>query len=285
MVPLFLFEIRTDEDFDYKRIIKHGFQNLPKYLPAIALALSFLIFHYVEKSWITQHQDSPWSNSFQRVGFSGLLKNVVFFGHRMVDFGMIAIVALMLYHWKFVALLKGRLGWLYLFVLALFAILILPYNGLLNHRYFLPLQIVAILIAGQLLVALDKKWLSYSVIIFLLLGNLWVYPKHIAQGWDSTLGHQSFYALEESFRAYIGKSGLKPNEISTVFPLKANTRFRTLSDAGDQDLLDFHEQEAKYLLYSNIMNDFSDSELEQIEKMQVVKRWRKGIVELILYEQ
>jgi len=261
-----------------------GIKKLQPFLPALLLALGFLIFHFSQKGWISHHEDSPWNLSFAKVGFKGLMKNVLFMGHKMLDFGMIVVYLLLAWKFRFLALLKGRLIWLWIFCLIIIAFLVLPYQGLLNHRYFLPLQLIALLMAAQILVALRKRILTGGILIFLFLGNFWIYPDKISQGWDSTLAHMPYYDLVEDFRMYIAEENIAPNEICTAFPLKGELRFKTLDNQND-NFSDYHTESCSYVLYSNIMNDFTDEELDHLQTKEVIYQSRKRGIKIILYQE
>jgi hypothetical protein len=281
---LYLFNLYTDRSFSFKRIVALGMQRLGIYLPAVILTLSFVLYHYYQKGWISHHEASPWQSSYNLVSPFGLVKNLAFFGHKIMDNGMIFIYAILIWKWKYLALLKGRLIWSYVFILVVTAILVLPYTGLLNHRYFLPLQAIALLMAGQVLVAVNKKPILIGTMILLFLGNFWIYPRSISQGWDSTFAHQPFYREVSKMKQYLQQEKIITSEVCTVFPLKGKQYNLTL-EAEDKDFFsDYHQTNCKYILYSNVMNDYTDAELEDLETKQIIYQSKNRGVELILYK-
>ncbi len=279
LVPLFLYEIRTDSNFSFRGIFKIAFHQIGKFLPAIILALSYLGFHWFAKGWISGHADSPWAPSFALVSGLAILKNIFSFGHKILDFGMLAVFLILCFNVRFAALLKGRLAWLYIFIGITLAILIIPRVGLLNHRYFLPLHFIGILISGQLLAAINNRWLTTLVLLFVVSGNFWFYPQNISQGWDSTLAHYGVYKQEKNLRSFILDENIASNRIATVFPFKNSYQYLHLTNLPANDFVNYYEDPYDYIFYSNIMNDWKDSELSKLNEMEVIyERHHLGIV-------
>ena len=86
-------------------IIKNDFITFPKsfykqtaiFFISVALAASWLYYHYVVTGWIEYHSPSPWSSSFEQVGLNGIIKNFVILIWRWLDFGRIGVFALLIY--------------------------------------------------------------------------------------------------------------------------------------------------------------------------------------------
>jgi len=153
-----------------------------------------------------------------------------------------------------------------------------------NHRYFLPIILLFLLMFSELKFS-SKTWLPYVFVVVLFAGNFLIYPRHIAQGWDSTLAHTPFYNLEEEMNNYIVESGINLNEIGTAFPLKKKREFLTLKESSIE-YQNYDMNRHRYILYSNIMNSYDDLELDNLFKYWTkIKVLKKGRIEVILFEK
>lgn len=261
------------------------FKNLWPFIPGGLIALAFLFYHYQETGWIGYHENSTWAPSFERVGWKGFLKNLAVLTWRLADFGRLFLWLVFLVAGFFYWQVKERFRvtrnsplWreLVLVLIVFIAIVLnqLPYKGLLAHRYLLPLFLSLHFVAYVLLFhkrltspSFDKwrKPLFGLLLLALLTGNFWVYPKKISQGWDSTLAHLPWYELENKAEWFFEREKIKPSEVGTAFP-----------NIGPREVIELNGKtegfKAKnldddcWVLYSNIMNDFSDEEIDQLEE-------------------
>lgn len=272
------------------------FKKIAPFIPGGLIALAYLFYHWQQTGWIGHHPDSPWAPSFERVGLAGLVKNVAVLGWRMLDFGRVfTCIVLLLFAKRFFQKDK-RLGQLMTLAVIIFLVTIptqLLYKGLLAHRYFLPFFISLHLILFYLLfekghskspLGISKKWLAGIVIIGLLSGNLWVYPKKISQGWDSTLAHLPWYGMINRAQVFLIKEKIPFAEVGTAFPNIGPREWYEL----DGRMEGFKEKEFDqdcFILYSNIMNDFSDEEIDGLESnWPVIYEEKQMGVCLIIYK-
>lgn len=280
-------------------IINAFFQKLPAYIPSGLLALAFLLWHYQQTAWIGYHANSPWAASFEKIeGIKDLVKNIAVLGWRFLDFGriflwLVAVIAgWTLYKNKRPSSIKLR----QLLLLFILSVLILSPSQLLHkylvvHRYNIPCFIVFTFIVYHLLfdqLIVKRNWAeNLFLLAFLgfLSGNLWVYPKKISQGWDSTLAHLPYYDLRDEMFDYIKQEAIPLDEIGTAFPEIGSLKFKDLS----QNEVGFVEKDLntlQFILYSNVMNDFTDEEIEKLEKnWKVRQKLHKMQVCYILYER
>lgn len=275
----------------------HIFRAALPYAPSGLFALAFLIYHYVETGWIGYHAGSPWAPSFERVDTAGdFFYNIGIFGWRLLDFGRVfvwlIIMGLLLRNWKKAteSLICRKLLLLLGLTILLLSPSLLLHQKLLLHRYLLPVYLSATLLLYYLLFGTDllrSKWrygLYTIALLGLLTGNLWVYPRRIAQGWDATLAHLPFYDLRGRMLAYLDEKEITYQEVGTGFPMIGPLKYRDLSgwETGFAKK-DLNEQ--YFILYSNISNDFTDEELRQLEQNWKLRyRLERGGVEMVLYE-
>ncbi|MFK7937337.1 MAG: ArnT family glycosyltransferase [Saprospiraceae bacterium] len=270
------------------------------YVPAGLAALAFLVFHYQQTGWIGYHADSSWAPSFAKVDFSGFIKNIAVLGWRLLDFGRVFVwIAVFIgigIGWK-----KGKLSFfkqpriyqLLLLGVILFLTLtpsLLLHKFLSAHRYLLPIMIWLNVLAYYLIVHVieNKKWkkiLSGLVIAGLLTGNLWIYPKTFSQGWDSTLAHLPHYELRAEVLQFLQQQNISLAQVGTAFPEIGALKYKDLTERTE-GMLEKDLSQQQYVYFSNIMNDFSDTEIATLErKWQVIFCKKSGGVEAWIYQK
>ena len=267
--------------------------KLRPFIPGGALGLGFLIAHYSYTGWIGYHPDSPWAESFATVSFSGFLKNILILIWRYIDFGRLFIYGslwMILYRIRHYA--KPKV-WEAMTMVAILELILIPslliHQGLLGHRYLLPIFLgINLLFCICLLEfqSLKRKYMWLSIAgFFLVTGNLWIYPKKIAQGWDSSLAHTSFYELRNEMVDYIDSEEIDYQSIGTVFPQIGPFEAYDLNGRKDGFISkDFEQNE--FIFYSNVMNDFSDEEIDELENSWEVKKLiKRNGIEVILYKK
>ncbi len=271
-------------------------QKIWPFIPGGLLSLGFLLYHWQQTGWVGHHPDSPWAPSFEQVDWRGFLKNIAVLGWRMLDFGRLFEVLVLLIFAKHFFQKNERLSQLVLLAIIVFLVSVphqLLYKGLLAHRYFLPffLSLHFILfylliekVNGKSAVRMPAKWLAGLVFLGLLTGNCWVYPKKISQGWDSTLAHLPWYGLMERAQYFLEENDIDRQQVGTAFPNIGPREWYELNGVATG----FKEKDFGqdcFILYSNIMNDFSDSEIDELESSWpiIYQEKRRGVC-LIIYK-
>ena len=267
-----------------------------KYIPAIAIVCLFLAFHYLKTGWLGHHQDSSWAESFNYVDFTGGLRNVFVYIWRELDFGRVFLVIPLIYL-GYVQCSKQKLGKskelmqiLLLLTLVISPILIL-HKGLVLHRYMLPIFLTMSVLLWYLLFTFDTNKIIRNriwalIMIGMISGNLWVYPRQISQGWDSTLGHIPYYHLRDQMTEYLDQKDISLQKVGTAFPNIGPLKYYNPS----QDRIGFSAynlDQDEYIFYSNIFNDFTDEELNTLGSAEwtIEKTLNYYPVEIILYKK
>jgi len=291
---LFIFESFRDNRWSLKSL----FQRALPYVPSGLLSVAFLAFHYYEKGWIGYHPDSPWAPSFDRVGLPRIGYNFLVLGWRFLDFGRLFVwlsgIGVLLYFWKKGKRIKDKevrnitLGTL---ILTLFlSITFLLYQGLQSHRYLLPAFLALNLLVFTLISRSEigdwaKKGLLAMIFVGLATGNLWIYPDKVSQDWDCTLAHLPYYELREEVLVYLDEENIALPQVGTAFPDIGLLKYKDLTGR----LHGFKEkslQNDEYILYSNIMNDFTDEEIDALRReWKVVKVWKNRGIRFVLYKR
>lgn len=286
----FVFELWYFKRKDIKAI---SLQLWP-YLPGGIVGLAYLIAHYFHKSWLVFHVDSPWAGSFESAEFTGMMKNLVILAWRFLDFGNIFLwigLAVLIWFLKRAFFQNNRRLILLIIVLTvLTALPLINYTGLTQHRYLLTIYILL----GFLFLSALSQWktgrrakiiLSSLILTGMLSGHFWVYPISISQGWDTTLAHVPYYELREEAKSYLKLHNIDEQEVGTVFPAKTQNKYLYLNDdvSGFKEL-DF--QNDHYVLYSNIYNDFTDTQLKSLfETWNINLALKKRGVQMILFSR
>jgi hypothetical protein len=295
VVILFLADVFEVWLKDEKVSFRSMMLKILPFIPSGLLALTFLIHHYVQTGWVGFHPDSTWAPSFERVGLQGLIKNVLVLGWRMLDFGRVFLWIILLVFFfrnrvKNRKLSKDQQRTLFLFATAtvFLSITFLSYKGLQQNRYLLP----AVISFNLFFVVCIKAWLSsvrvrsmiYLIsVIALLTGNLWIYPDKISQGWDSTLAHWPYYSLREEMLDYLEKNEIPLEAVGTAFPEIGPLKYKDLS-GREEGMVEKNLDQQSYVLYSNVMNDFSDEEIEELRKEWTIqKKFNCSRIQVILY--
>lgn len=297
---LLIFEKRIDGD----SWLKHISRLIQPYLPGGIFALIYLLYHYFVTGWIGYHADSEWAPSFALADFPQFLKNVAVLIWRFLDFGRVFVISgafcFALIIWGNKGFRKGkidpelrRIAALFLLLLLGIGLTFLLYAGLQQHRYLLPLFLLITLVFFLLLKELPSDQWSFKrrnvvvglIAIGLLTGSLWVYPDRISQGWDSTLAHWPFYELRAKMIHYVEEEGIPVTEIGTAFPEIGPLKFKDLTDRQEG----YKEKDMRtdrYILYSNVMNDFSDAELWRLQEEWIpVHELNHRGIKVILYQR
>lgn len=297
VAALFLFEIAIH--FSSMRALpKLIFQQIGFYLPAGLFGIAFLGWHYTQTGWIGYHPASPWAPSFAKVDASGFFKNVAVLGWRMLDFGRIVVWMVLIYLlWqnrpiKSVLRFQSIKRFLLLLVIGMLVLTptLLLYEGLSAHRYLLPIYLsLTMLVFAAIFQIQTQKISQYGTIaiavIGLLLGNSWIYPDKISQGWDATLAHLPYYQVRSEMLEYIENQQLPLDSIGTAFPEIGLLTFRDLSGRT----VGFAEKELStqaYILYSNVMNDFTDAEIDRLQQHWTpIQTYSRQGVRMVLYRK
>ncbi|MEM8527391.1 MAG: glycosyltransferase family 39 protein [Bacteroidota bacterium] len=304
MVVLVLYVLKVYESWQVSDIfggVRHLFKNGLVFIPSGLLALAFLGYHYYATGWIGYHENSPWATSFERVDFKGFLKNIGILGWRLVDFGRVfvmlpLIVLLSLKFTRKINPLRNQ-KFTFLAVLLISSVILLTPSLLIHkyltaHRYLLPvffacsLFLLYLVFNHQTQGNKSIKNILLPIIFFgLFSGNFWIYPPKIAQGWDATLSHLPYYDLRAEMMDHIKEEQLDFQKIGSVFPEVGARKFRELNGIEEGfSQADLNNQD--HIFYSNVMNDFSDEEVEELmTEWKVIKRLEKRGVFVVLCEK
>ncbi len=276
--------------------IKGIFELFSPFFLGILCAFSFLTYHFIKKGWIGFHPNSPWMPAFERVNIVGFVRNSAILIWRLVDFGHLFLWLICFYG---LIKLKKIFPTTRLLIALLIVLLIvlsptlLIYKGLLAHRYLMPIYVVLILLTTKIISDLKnyKRQLivAFIALIGLISGNFWIYPQPISTGWDATLAHLPYYELRREMLQFIDSQQIRHEDIGTAFPNQRD--FETIdlkkTDPSVSDHFStYNLSKNRFIFYSNIMNEFSELELIELNtNWYKLKTIKKGQIEVILFEK
>jgi hypothetical protein len=286
------------ESRNWKTSFKNTLGIIPIYIPSIIILGSYLIYHYIERGWIGYDPtNSNWGGCFEKVDFTGFIRNIFIYIWRLIDFGRLFYWILGLYYVFLIFKKKIIVDYNIRLLTSLFVIsflafspVMLLYKVLNGHRYIINLYIIATILISYILfekTSIKKfKYIIFSILLTgLLSGNFWVYPDNIAKGWDATLAHIPYYYLRPKMIKYIDDHNIPIDSIGTEVPNDVNLKYIDLSNDNRKfPRKDF--QKDNYILYSNIYNMFTDEELKALKgKWLVVKEYKLLQVRMTLYKR
>ena len=233
------------------------------FVPAVGICFYWLFRHYQLFGWIGFHSNSPWASSFQTVGLKQISYNLFLMIWRWIDFGRIAFWCIALIFTIVQIRKQDKLSEKQQFPIILFFTLGFVFtantifaDGLIGHRYYMPIYIIGLVITLQLIEKYSKKRRTgIQVVIFIafMIGAKYVYPSKIAMGWDATPAHRPYYSLRADAIQYLNEKNISLQDVGAGFP-NIDSR-ETLELNGDTSLFQsYANKNIKYILWSNIFN-------------------------------
>src|SRR5690606_9475145 len=127
------------------------------------------------------------------------------------------------------------------------------------------------------------KFYAFILLIFLLTGNLWIYPEKTAMAWDATLAHVPYYQLRKDMFDYLETNDYDYSKIGGGFGFSSNQRY---VDLKGRDLIIADSFDLDYFIYSNISNlpDEHIDALNNSELWEPIRTFSKGAVFVSLYQ-
>ncbi len=254
------------------------------FAPAVSICFYWLFKHYQLFGWIGFHSDSPWASSFQTVGIVAILKNIFLMIWRWIDFGRIVFWLILLAFSFHTIRRKGKLTSLQKFPIILLLSLACVFtintafaDGLVGHRYYLPIYIVGLLITLQFIETNPTKRktvFQFMILAGFFLGSTYVYPNHIAMGWDSTPAHKPYYELRKNAINYLEKNNIPLYTVGAGFPSLDTREYLELN--GDTSAFQsYANPNLRFIVWSNVFN-YPDQLQDSLKNKKVVFSEDKG---------
>jgi len=126
--------------------------------------------------------------------------------------------------------------------------------------------------------------MPFLVVVSFITAHFWIYPAHISQGWDATLAHIPYYELKKQMNGYLQENNLDIDFIGSDFPDLASHENIYLN-GENKKFKPYSLKNDSLLIYSNIFNNFTDSELKELKHWQKRLTLQKNGIEIILYKK
>jgi len=247
--------------------------------------------HLHSKGWIGFNPNGPWAELYQLISWQKILIKILAFLWRLVDNGMIGLWLIIITYLIYPAQKKQQFtngeGLFLAFGLMGVAMIGLSTSFTANPitgRYLMP-YVLLLLIPTFKIFTLKDNYLKIALagILISFSGNTWIYPDSISKSWDSSLAWLPSKNIDLQIDNYLSQNNLLKNQIASDFPL-LDSEYFTRQNSDTSHFQDRTQSYAPYLLYSNLCNSYSDSELKQLATWSVVKEWHTGQVKYILYK-
>jgi hypothetical protein len=264
------------------------------FIPAIFIYLLFLCFKAVYgNTYYYFRNDSPWADHYHLVDLKRFTTNLLGAGRFFLDSGRcfcwIAFGILFLKYGKkriFDSSIRLPLI-LWGSTLVCMLLVTIPTTNDMGARYFLLQYLLIALITGILLFRLLKENRAKISCILLIIGlwggHFWVYPERLSRSWDTTLAHLPYYDLRKDMIHYLDENNIPLKNVRSFFPAAHSGRYIELND--DDRTFAASEEEADYILYSNIAN-WSDDWIDKTTTNGIlIAEFKKGAVFIRLYKK
>lgn len=266
--------------------------DLKRLWPYVGMALAtalWLLAHREAVGWMLSPPESTYGGHRKFAGLGAVVHNAGILVWRLIDHGRVLLwLVLLVLAWRlwrggrWTREFSAVLGFALAPVLSIGLLFVLFTNPI-GHRYFI--SVYALL--GLALVWALWQWeqvrlrkvVALLVGLCLVSGHAWVYPDHIAKGWDATLAHLPYHGLRKAAVTWLAENGIARHDVCTDFPaISAEASL----DPAAVDTAMFRSKEAglascRYVLYTNVSNGFSDEELAAFKAGQEWRvRWQGG---------
>lgn len=281
------------------------------FFPGFAFGLWFLVWHFQATGWAAYHSESPWAPAFEPAKGIGIFRNLLIIGWRWTDFGRIfewILLGTLLLGYGFregrqpTGTKSAKNNWfgrhfkeggtiLLLFICLVFFLTpsAVLYKILSAHRYFMPLFLIFHLILIQQIVQANLTMFRKRILIIITAaglfgGNFWIYPRGISMDWDATLAHLPYHRLRSEMIEFMEQRNIDFQSVGTMFP-NINTGENLLLNGDNRKFAEKDFSQNKYILASNIFNDFSEADYQTLERdWSLIKISQKGGIWLKLYK-
>ncbi len=257
-------------------------KNIIAYVAGALPAIIFIVWHIAARGYLIQTSpDSPWAGAAHFVNTKQFIFNLIVIVHRHADFGRCMVLLFILWLMLSKKSLFKETSVQSLLLLAFISTFFISIYSLLStnamgHRYFIPSYLSFALLAAVLITYVNithQKILYFILLSALLTGNLWVYPKKIAQGWDASLAHMPYFKLRLQAINYLDNQKTTLDSVATFFPNDEKLDDITLN--GDFRSFAYFTGKNPYVFYSNVYN-LSNEEYKMIEQNYTILKTFKN---------
>ncbi|HNW70350.1 MAG TPA: hypothetical protein PKI01_08105 [Bacteroidales bacterium] len=274
VISIFLIDVFFNkQNFNSLRLF---LKNTVPYIVSLLFLLLWMSYHYYLTGWFFHSHLRGSLHQF--VGMEGMAKNLFYNFWKLLDFGRIFIVIMILILSIKIKMKDNPLLMILLISLVVHLVFFLPLAYPVSHRHFMHLYPIMILLFCSLVSALKVKWQRITVLVlaalFLVSGNLWVYPERFGNGWDSSLKSLSYFKQKEQLDNFIKSHNIPPAVIGTKWPMNFDDYDTKLGNAHFMfsDIETLPLKNFEYIAQSNISNNFTPNEIKELNTEWILEK-------------
>lgn len=103
------------------------------------------------------------------------------------------------------------------------------------------------------------------LLVGMLSGNCWLYPRGVSMDWDATLAHLPYHGLRSEMLLFIEQNNIGFQSVGTAFP-NINTGENLMLNGDERQFAEKDFSRNEFVLASNIFNDFSEEDFDRLER-------------------
>ncbi|HNF49825.1 MAG TPA: hypothetical protein PLF48_10620 [Chitinophagales bacterium] len=252
---------------------------------SIFVITCWYIYHHWQCGWWFSTPAAGWANQRGWADFPQLLKNIFSIARCFFDLGIV-VLSLLFVISLFTKKYNKQLVGLVLIPALLLSLSLLPFSNPVNHRYYLIVYVLLLLNVLHFMNQFNFRW-SLMLILFLVFGNKMIYPVPISNAWDCTMLHRNYFTTKKAIFRQMDEMGISRTQTGTTFPLDAGMHQSDMT-ADTVRMINVNGSsldQVKYVLFSNVCNDFSNDQIEEIKTWNKLYRVSDGQVYIELYEK
>ena len=270
------------------------------YLPVILFFVTWLYYHYVQTGFVIFNYEASWAEDYQRVGIGGFLWNTAVIIWRLFDNGRVVLYLLLIYfaYLIFIRDKQRKLSEKQIQLIILFAVPVLLYIPFIAyrtipilHRYFIVYYLLMGLLVLQYFYLFQKPFIKKTAMLIISLvlisGHFWVYPQPIATGWDAILSSLPYFKMKDEMAQYVRNRQIPFADVGSEFPAVSAEKFTHLNNdtAHFTDSNTHPFSEHRYMMQSNLMNNFTPDVINKLETQWLLeKEIKRGFVYVRFYK-
>lgn len=269
--------------------------NLLLFLPGIAVAGCWLIYHHEITGWWL-FSPARESTAERSSTLTEIFHQTIFMVWKWIDLGRfltwgIAIIGMIFHRRYFNGARTSVLP--FLLILCLGSMLsMVPFSNPIGHKYFLAIFLLLNIMALSVLEKIQGKTMRTGLLVgmalLLLSGNFWMMPERFGNAWDASLKAIPYFGAQQEMDRFIQEQRLSCDSIGTQFPLIADQRFSYLKEekSAYPNVWSGPLERFPFFLYSNVINTDIPEQFEAARKNWILlKEIRRGQVVLALYRR
>jgi len=291
VASLFLIDLYINSTREH--FIKKTFKIFLAYLPSIFFLFGWMFYHYMETGWYAVSINRDRYHHLN--GLEIIFRNIIYIIWKIIDFGRIIIFLFIIIFFFKTRKLKDTkvktLFFIMLFSVLPYCIFLLPFSYPVSHRHFMITYIISIITFIYFVGFLKQNNIKIVVLVItflcLIAGNFIIYPERYGNGWDASIKGYPYFEMKMQLDSFLKKSDIEPSAIGTKFPIDFDNYDVFLSSEHFQftDIDKKPLNKFKYIVQSNISNNFTPANIEELNHSWVLmKEFRSWQVYIKLFK-